>query len=408
MVRKAEFDHVDDNGVIILTIGDEHVELVDSDEFEQGLLASKQIKAEARTDALPPETEGLPISQIQNLVRAGLPTDKIAEKYGMEPALIRRFAQPIEQEKKSAISQFLTVTIRQNDELHRLGELIHSVLVQAGVDTASVEWSASRRRREPWRISAFFPHDDRTYKATWSWNMRDNAVVAINPTAKKLLGQSDAAARDLLFGDDSDMSISTNVPQSGPNPPSWMIEGSKDSGDETVPADTRVSETQPSVAPASAALNSMSTNPAYNNDSSLISETDDRTSSLQPQDDVTTTIAPLAQQEKSNDQGQSRASAVFPFSSTPRSKKSRSTVAGAAAEGEETHTALPAAREGQSAEGATNTAAQESAHNNSAATPSQSPRTDSHDTASAKNEKNDKKHARRTAIPSWDDIIFGE
>lgn len=225
MAQKAVFDHVDDDGAVILRIGDEQVELDDSDDFEQGLLAAKQIKAEARTDALPPETEGLPISQIQNLARAGVTTDKIAAKYGMEPALIRRFAQPIEQEKKSAIAQFLTVNIRQNEEVHRLGELINSTLVAAGVDTAGVEWTASRNKREPWRISALFPHNNRMYKATWSWNMRDNAVVAIDPTAKKLLGQSDADARDLLFGDEGGMSISTDVPQSGPNPPSWMIEG---------------------------------------------------------------------------------------------------------------------------------------------------------------------------------------
>ncbi len=380
MVRKAVFDHVDDAGVVILTVGDEHVELDDSDAFEQGLLAAKQIKAEARTDALPPETEGLPISQIQNLVRAGVSTDKIADKYNMEPALIRRFAQPIEQEKRSAIAQFLTVNIRQNDEVRRLGELINGTLVEAGVDTATVEWSASRNKREPWKISAFFPHNSRIYKATWSWNMRDNAVVAIDPTAKRLLGQSDAAARDLLFGDDDSTSISTDVPQSGPNPPSWMIEedgrrqngGSADSA-----ADARTD--------------------------GLVSQDEDDTRLFGPEPsatdtDATTTFSPLA------DAAAGTSSAVAAQESAdgsdPRPQEHRLTdrdddlsdsshsSQDPTSPAEDSRTDVTEPEDG--------THAGEKRNSLSKKTAARSPK------------KSSARYSRRNAIPSWDDIIFGD
>lgn len=369
MVRKAEFDHVDKNGAVILKIGDEHVELDDSDAFEQGLLASKQVKAEERTDSLPPESESLPISQIQNLVRAGISTDKIAAKYSMEPALIRRFAQPIEQEKKSAIAQFLTVNIRQNDEVHRLGQLINSILSQAGVDTSTVEWSASRRKREPWRINASFAHQDHAYKATWSWNMRDNAVVAINPTAKKLLGESDAAARDLLFGDKSDVSISTDVPQSGPTPPSWMIEGGQHHAES--PAEQKHS---PAVsAPASK------------------TEEDSASSSLDAAD-RTTTLNPLINRGNAHVSalGQKSAQASDEIDHAQAHSQEDSTKSASAGTSDTSKDSL----QGISAEHHAN----KMTHRPAQSAPS----------SSDAEKQNEKRRPRRNAIPSWDDIIFGK
>ncbi len=235
MAQKAVFDHVDDDGVVILRIGDEKVELDDSDDFEQGLLAAKQIKAEARTDTLPPETAGLPISQIQNLARAGVTTDKIAAKYGMDPALIRRFAEPIEQEKKTSPSSSPSTSVRTRRSTGS-ASFINSTLVAAGVDTASVEWTASRNRREPWRISALFPHNSRIYSATWSWNMRDNARSSPSTRPPRNCSASRMPMRATCSSATREHVDSTDVPQSArPNSPreSRMIEGGHRHGEDS-------------------------------------------------------------------------------------------------------------------------------------------------------------------------------
>ena len=359
MARKAVFDHVEDNGAIILAIGDEQVELEDSDAFEQGLMSSKQIKAEARTDALPPETEGLPISEIQNMVRAGIAPDDIAKRFSLDSALVRRFGEPIEQEKKSAIAQFLTVNVRQNDEIHRLGELIHTLLAQAGVDSDSVEWSATRNRREPWRIIAEFEHNGRSYKATWTWNMRDNAVVAIDPTAKKLLGQSDTAAQDLLFGDDEASSISTDVRQSGPNPPSWMISGSDQQEHHDVDADGAVPAADSSAGPGTA---------DRSDDTRLIDE--NARPALDPADDHTTALSPVNDAQTAEGKADGTEKARASQEAGPSAGASEHTSAKSAAGKKNSRRAARSGkRESKKAEG---------------------------------------KESRRNAIPSWDDIIFGQ
>lgn len=391
MAQKAVFDHVDDDGVVILRIGDEKVELDDSDDFEQGLLAAKQIKAEARTDTLPPETEGLPISQIQNLARAGVTTDKIAVKYGMDPALIRRFAEPIEQEKKSAIAQFLTVNIRQNEEVHRLGELINSTLVAAGVDTASVEWTASRNRREPWRISALFPHNSRIYKATWSWNMRDNAVVAIDPTAKKLLGQSDADARDLLFGDEGGMSISTDVPQSGPNPPSWMIEGGRRDGEDSRSAQNDAGEDDTRLFRPFAGEGSQGSDESS---------------------EETRTLSPLTASHRSSQTDSETGGTLDRAGQTDVEADGLPGVPRDHQQEETAHQPSAVAR-GSSRGGQTGTdvtVADASHSTDSARTDEPDGSPDRHDAQEPDrpSRRNGRSKARRNAIPSWDDIIFGD
>ncbi len=394
MAQKAVFDHVDDDGVVILRIGDEKVELDDSDDFEQGLLAAKQIKAEARTDTLPPETAGLPISQIQNLARAGVTTDKIAAKYGMDPALIRRFAEPIEQEKKSAIAQFLTVNIRQNEEVHRLGELINSTLVAAGVDTASVEWTASRNRREPWRISALFPHNSRIYKATWSWNMRDNAVVAIDPTAKKLLGQSDADARDLLFGDEGNMSISTDVPQSGPNPPSWMIEGGHRHGEDSRSAQNDAGEDDTRLFRPFAGEGSQGSDESS---------------------EETRTLSPLTASHRSSQTGPQTGGTLDRAGQTHADANSLSGVSGDHQQ-EETAHQPSAVTNGPSHDGqnGTDDTVADSSHSTDSTRPDgpdgDTDSTDRHDgqEPDRPSRRNSRSKTRRNAIPSWDDIIFGD
>ena len=397
MAQKAVFDHVDNNGVVILKVGDEQVELEDSDDFEQGLLAAKQLKAEARTDALPPETEGLPISQIQNLARAGVTTDKIAAKYGMEPALIRRFAEPIEQEKKSAIAQFLTVNIRQNEEVHRLGELINSTLVAAGVDTAGVEWTASRNKREPWRISALFPHNNRMYKATWSWNMRDNAVVAIDPTAKKLLGQSDADARDLLFGDEGGMSISTDVPQSGPNPPSWMIEGGRHHDE---PETTESSEEKQS--------NMEDGQAADEDDTRLFTPL-----TAQESEDETRALSPLEALRWSPQEDSGRGGAARnPDTADGSTDDDRSapSLTDKHPDDGDLSSSPAGTHEGSAHRAANGTESTVSATKAGSSRGQSDDRDDGDDSqkSSHTSRRGNRPKSRRNAIPSWDDIIFGD
>lgn len=72
--------------------------------------------------------------------------------------------------------------------------MVERALALSGIGMESVTWKATRRGLEPWKITATFEAAGRTARAEWSWNMHDNAVACLNSTAKKLLGTATARA----------------------------------------------------------------------------------------------------------------------------------------------------------------------------------------------------------------------
>ena len=195
-MKEAIYDHVDDKGNLILLVGDAEIELPVTDELEQGILSSHQIKTESRAGQMPPKTVTLPISQVQTMVREGRSYADIAEKYQMNESLVRRMADPVEQEKRSAIHQFLA-TFRSREDRRRLQDIISEKFTQAGLEFSSVEWSASRVRRDPWRIQACFPHNDAIMTASWTWDMHGGnsteTVKCLDNTAIQLLNDDQNA-----------------------------------------------------------------------------------------------------------------------------------------------------------------------------------------------------------------------
>lgn len=230
-MKQAVFDHVDDNGNLILKVDGDQVSLDVTDTLEHGILSAKQIKSEAQGANMPPEPSTLPISSIQTLVREGHTNAEIAQKYKIEESLVRRFAGPVETEKHYAIAQFLSVNAKTTAATRSMEEVITHNLLESGVEPESVQWEATKVNRQPWKIVARFSRKDKEYKATWMWNLRDNSVVSIDPTAKRLLGES-ASAGTLLFGEEpantSSRSIQAALNGRGPVPPAWLNDGKDD------------------------------------------------------------------------------------------------------------------------------------------------------------------------------------
>jgi hypothetical protein len=211
-MKQAVFDHVDSDGNLVLLVDGEETLLRPTGALRHAVENAPSLEHGRQSSPLPFEQQTLPIPQIQSLVRAGHSYKEISEKYKVSEEMVRRFGLPVEQEKRSAITQFLAVTWTGSDQESRIDEVIENGLSASGVDPDSVEWSARRILHQPWQITATFPHDGHHYSATWLWNMQDNTVSCANETARKLTGSDDDD--DLLFG--VDQSETTSAPQ-----PQW-------------------------------------------------------------------------------------------------------------------------------------------------------------------------------------------
>lgn len=194
--EQARFDHVDSAGGLVFVSGDASFVVQVDDDLEHAILEAKQIMSESG-EQRHPAGHKVPISQIQTLVRAGAEPSRVAERYGLSETLVRRFSASVETEKQYAIRQFLSVPASKESRKHTISEVIDRSLAAARVRPEDVQWRATRRGLEPWKISAQFKTAGRTIRAEWTWNMQDNTVTALNRTAQTLLGETTAAKQSM-------------------------------------------------------------------------------------------------------------------------------------------------------------------------------------------------------------------
>ena len=184
-MRKAEFDHVDEEGNLILSLDGAQAVLEASEQLEDALLASRKIKAQA---AAQKRLAPLPISRIQSMLRAGKAPAEVAEELQVGESLISKIAGPVENEKRAAVQQFLSGFYQKAPmRKERVAEIISRSLSRIGVKKNAVRWSASREGRGPWTVTAEFDRDGNRWIPSWSWDGQDNSISSLNEEARYLL-----------------------------------------------------------------------------------------------------------------------------------------------------------------------------------------------------------------------------
>lgn len=200
--KEASFDHIDADGNLIFICENTPLRIQVDDTLERAIAGSHKItsknsdehnSADAGTNSMQSNAT-LPISQIQALIRAGVAPSHVAQRYNVSEAQVRRFSAGVETEKQYAIEQFLLVPAPKQSNMRTIADLIERTLAKAHIGMETVQWKATRRGLEPWRITATFKTATRTIKAEWTWNMHDNSVTCANPSSRLLLGEDVNAA----------------------------------------------------------------------------------------------------------------------------------------------------------------------------------------------------------------------
>jgi hypothetical protein len=220
--KEASFDHVDADGNLIFIFENTPLSIKVDDTLEHAIAESQKItqkhsdnnSADNNVSAASSNAT-LPISQIQALIRAGVDPSHVAKRYNVSEAQVRRFSAGVETEKQYAIEQFLLVPAPKQSNMRTLADLIERTLAKAHIGMETVQWRATRRGLEPWLISATFKTATRTIKAEWTWNMHDNSVTCANPSSRLLLGEDangNDAAKQAQYGGMYRDTVSINFP----------------------------------------------------------------------------------------------------------------------------------------------------------------------------------------------------
>lgn len=384
VLRSVSFDHVDDKGNIILTLAPngtsgaaEKLTLPLTTELEKGVTRARDIIEQARVAAQKPLQQTLPLAEIQVMVREGASFKEVASKYGIDVETVRHYAQSVEQEKRFAISQFLNVRLATDNGTRSTQRLIADQLQAAGVDMTSLRWNAWRKVHEPWQIQLSYKHSDILYRARWNWNLSDNHVDPLDPAAAQLV-------RPLTRDTDPDVIAEPSTPVSRVSGRTSRAGGqagvSQASGQAASTSSTSHAQSAASSAKASAA----GTQAGTQTDGQASGSTSSRNSQ---------TCAPQA----SGSAG----------SSSQASAHTTSDAAGiASARGDETRVSQPVAIETAVATAEVQEPSEEHISDAAALFPTTAEE-EALSTASLQKAKKNA-HKGRSAIPSWDDIIFGD
>lgn len=389
-IQEAKFDHVGRNGELMFSLRGMLFGVTVDDTLEHAILEAKQLKAEKQRYQQTPPTSSLPISQIQSLIRAGAEPEQVAQRYGLSETLVRRFSSGVETEKQYAIEQFFMLPAPKDSRVHTISELIERTLAAAGIGMESVSWSATRRGLEPWKITARFESAGNRVSASWSWNMHDNAMVCLDATAKKLVGENRAS-------DDGDegpnFPISLNIP--GDSVRSARIERAV-SAWRAPQSDSAASPAQPAPATVSPAATPSAATPSQ-----------DRGAANKPPLPSASKPVPNPAAATRPHQQTTPVSALTPTHDTRTQQTSASpssTRRDTPTEHDVHHVDTAAEQSGQSAvQNASDTDATATRKLSGDTSQAQTAANQAHDAKSQR-----RAHGKGRKMPSWDEILFGD
>jgi hypothetical protein len=158
--------------------------------------ADERLRAALRSGApravTPAETRvesALSPREIQARLRAGATAEEVAKAAGIPVGRVQRYEAPILGERARVVSEARSASApgpHRNAPGRPLGSLVDDRLQQESVDPETVEWDAKRRPDGTWLVTLAMQVGD-PVRATWSWDPQARRVRAADAGASAVL-----------------------------------------------------------------------------------------------------------------------------------------------------------------------------------------------------------------------------
>jgi hypothetical protein len=200
-VRELRAIRVSDDGKQILlteTTGTQGADAPPEAAFH--LLADDRLRAMLRPR--PTTTENRPESaltprEIQARLRAGETAEEVAEAAGIPVARVARYEAPIAAERVRIVDEVRRATAPGPHRVspgRQLGAVVDDRLAEDGLDPVLAQWLARRRPDSTWLVTV----DLADHHAEWSWDSQARRVRAHDGGAQRLLSPSRSSAEALI------------------------------------------------------------------------------------------------------------------------------------------------------------------------------------------------------------------
>jgi Protein of unknown function (DUF3071) len=131
--------------------------------------------------------------EIQDRIRAGETAEDIADAAGLPVDRIRRFEGPVLAEREFRAKEAQRATVRsQAGPGPRLGEIVTERLSEAGANVDELDWDSRKRQDGNWQIQLAYTVAGRMYVAEWVYDPRSKHVIPHDDEAMRLcLGEDE-------------------------------------------------------------------------------------------------------------------------------------------------------------------------------------------------------------------------
>lgn len=167
--------------------------LQDSDGVEYRIDIAEEIREAVRQWKERPrpqdhdQNQDLSVAEIQSRIRTGITAEDLAQVTGMQLNRIRKYEQPVLQERYFISQKAKATEIRRARGSAAFGDIVDSRVASGGGNSASMRWDSWRRDDGRWNIALAFMGKKGESEAHWVFDAAVSTIAPSNDVARWLL-----------------------------------------------------------------------------------------------------------------------------------------------------------------------------------------------------------------------------
>lgn len=221
-MRALRFTRISEDGATL--------QLRDSEGIEYQLEINEDIRDAVRQWKERPKPQDqdtnqeLSVAEIQSRIRAGITAEDLAAITGMELSRIRKYEQPVLQERYFIAEKAQATEIRRARGSAAFNEIVQTRVIAGGGNPATMRWDAWRREDGRWNIALAFIGKKGENEAHWVFDSAVSTIAPLNDVARWLLDSPEDVSETELT---SPRLVAVKEPATETEIPNWVTAQTK-------------------------------------------------------------------------------------------------------------------------------------------------------------------------------------
>ncbi len=180
--------------------------------------------------------QNLTVAEIQSRIRAGITAEDLAQVTGIELGRIRKYEQPVLQERYFISEKARQTEIRRARGSANFNDIVQERVANGGGAVTSMRWDSWRREDGRWNIALSFMGKKGESEAHWVFDSAVATIAPLNEVARWLIDSPEELTEDVKPAPRLVAVPQTPANESDPELPSWVTpEGQSDPAAQTMP-----------------------------------------------------------------------------------------------------------------------------------------------------------------------------